>query len=51
VVIVAGDNGLDEAPFSERAGEGVELGVANLAGICRIRVQVADRNLDDLYVD
>src|SRR5205809_667461 len=48
VVIVPGDDGLQEAELAHRAGEAVQLLGADLARIGGVGVQVVDRNLDDL---
>src|SRR2546425_11671945 len=50
VVIVSRDDGLEEPELPHRAGEGIELGVADLAGVGGVGVQVVDWNLDDLQV-
>lgn len=50
VVIVPGHDRLNEAELTERAGEGVELGGADRAGVCGVRVQLVDRTLNDLQV-
>src|SRR6266545_5852440 len=49
-VIVPGNDGLKEAELTQASGEAVELLSADLAGVFRVRVQVADRNVDDLQV-
>jgi hypothetical protein len=48
VVIMSGDDGLEKAELTDVAGEGVELLVADPAGVGGVRVQLVDRSLDDL---
>jgi hypothetical protein len=43
VVIVPGDDRLEEAELAERAGKRIELGSADLAGVGGVGVQVVDR--------
>ena len=50
VVLVSGDDWLNEAKLAQRAGEGIEIGIADLTGVGGVRMQLVDRNLGDLQV-
>src|SRR5688500_16507660 len=50
VVIVPGDDRLEVAELPERPGQVIELGIADLAGVGWVGVQLVDRNLDDLQL-